>query len=258
MRKTTLSILLAASMAIAAPVRAETDIEKALSQMAQSFFNQQVDRNAYVEAQSLNTIKAYRNYLAQFPKGAYRVNANQALAKLGATQPDDPPPVLGGPQTAAMIEGSIGLSRSQRTLIQKQLTLIGYPTGVADGLWGSRTRRAISQWQTANKLSATSYVTARQVRLIGQQAGTKAGADPEAPAAVNDAVEERLLGLTYAERREIQQRLTLLGYDTRGADGAIGYYTRRALAAWQHDQGQRASGYLTADQLRLLRRQSGL
>jgi peptidoglycan hydrolase-like protein with peptidoglycan-binding domain len=50
--------------------------------------------------------------------------------------------------------------------------------------------------------------------------------------------------------------LTLLGYDTRWIDGSIGPNTRRALAMWQQNQGQRASGYLTADQVRLLLRQS--
>lgn len=258
MRKTSLAILFAASMAFAAPAHAETDFGKVLSQLAQSLIDQELDRNAYVEAQSLNTAEAYRSYLTRFPKGAFRTNANKALAKLEAAAVVDTPPIFGGLQTAATREGAIGLSRNQRVLIQKQLTLIGYPTGVADGLWGVKTRRAITQWQTANKLSATGYVTASQVRLIAQQAGTKADTDPAMPVLGNDAVEERLLGLTYAERREVQQRLTLLGYDTRGIDGSIGPNTRRALAAWQQDQGQRASGYLTADQLRLLRRQSGI
>lgn len=252
MRKTSLAILFAASVAFVAPAHAQTDLGKVLSEIAQSLIDQDLDRTAYVEAQRLNTANAYRSYLTRFPKGAFRTNANQALVKLGVAATVDTPPVLSGLQTAATREGSIGLSRNQRILIQKQLTLIGYPTGVADGLWGVKTRRAISQWQTAQNLTATGYVTARQVRLIAQQAGT----DATIPVPGNDAVEERLLTLTYAERREVQQRLTLLGYDTRGIDGSIGPNTRRALAAWQQDQRQRATGYLTADQLRLLRRQS--
>ena len=54
---------------------------------------------------------------------------------------------------------------------------MGYPTGVADGLWGSKTRDAISRWQKANKLTVTGYVTARQVKLIAQQAGDKVKPD---------------------------------------------------------------------------------
>jgi hypothetical protein len=138
-------------MAFAAPTHAEPDLGKVLSEIAQSLIDQELDRNAYVEAQSLNTAEAYRSYLTRFPKSVFRAKANQALAKLGAAAAVDTPPIFSGLQTAATREGSIGLSRNQRILIQKQLTLIGYPTGVADGLWGIKTRRAITQWQTANK-----------------------------------------------------------------------------------------------------------
>ncbi len=261
MRNFTLPILLVASFAGAAPVRAETDLGDVVSGIAQSLIAQEMDKKAYLEAQRLNTVRGYRSYLAQYPKGVYRLNAQQALVKLGATvdpypgTPDPGNPPAGS--SAAQVEASIGLSRTQRVLIQKQLTAVGYPTGVADGLWGSKTRGAISLWQKANKLSVTGYVTARQVNLIAQQAGDKVGTDPTGPSAGNDQLEEQLLSLTYAERLELQRRLTALGYNTYGVDGSFGPNTRRAVAAWQRDEGLRASGYLTADQVRSLRRQSG-
>ena len=258
MRNAIFPILLAAGMAVALPVSAQNDFDDIVTGIAQSLINQELDRTAYVEAQRLNTVSGYRNYLAKFPKGAYRVNAENALAKLGAVaNPDTPPPIDGGGQSAASVEASIGLSRAQRIQIQRQLTAIGYSTGVADGLWGAKTRSAIVRWQTANKLSATGYVTARQVRLIATQAG--AIVDPGTGGTVpgDDLLEERLLSLTYAERRAVQRQLTLLGYNTGGTDGVLGWNTRRALAAWQRDEGLRASGYLTADQIRALREQTG-
>lgn len=258
MRKTTLPILLAASLAVAVPVAAQTDFDDIVSGIAQSLINQELDRTAYLEAQRLNTASAYRNYLTKFPKGTYRVNAENALVKLGASvNPEDPPPIGGGNQSAAAVEASIGLSRTQRIQIQKQLSAVGYSTGVADGLWGANTRTAIRRWQTANKLPATGYVTAQQVRLIAQQAGAAVGSDPGGTVTGDDLVEERLLSLTYTERREVQSRLSSLGYSTGGMDGVFGPTTRRALALWQRDEGLRASGYLTADQLRALRRQTG-
>ena len=263
MRKTSLPILLAIGLAVAAPVRAETDFGQIVSGIAQSLVNQELDRNAYVEAQRLNTVPAYRAYLTKYPNGAFRTNAEQALARLGAsvtpgTDPVTPLPGTGaGSLSAASVEAAIGLSRSQRIVIQKQLTALGYATGVADGLWGANTRRAIARWQTAQKLPASGYVTTAQVRLINQLAGPGVGDPPGGTITGDDPVEERLLGLTYDERREVQRRLTLLGYSTRGVDGSFGANTRRALATWQADNGLRASGYLTADQLRTLRRQSG-
>jgi len=255
MWKNTLPLLLAASLVAATPVRAEQGFGNIVSGIAQSLINQERDRSAYTEAQRLNTASAYHNYLTMFPKGAFRLNAEQALEGLGV--PIAPQPTYGGSQSAAWIEASLGLSRTQRSLIQRQLTAIGYATGIADGLWGTNTRRAIYQWQGANKLSATGYVTARQVTLIAQQAGPGSSADPVGPIAGSDAVEERLLGLTYAERRDLQSRLTFLGYRTAGIDGVFGANTRRALALWQRDEGVRVSGYLTADQLRTIRSESG-
>lgn len=262
MRYFTLPILLATNLAFAAPVHAQADLGKTISGIAQTLLTQELDRKAYVQAQSLNTVTGYRNYLAQFPSGTYRANAEQGLAKLGASVNPDTPlpppsPPGGGNQSAAMVEGSIGLSRTQRILIQKQMTSIGYPTGVADGLWGSNTRTAIARWQSTNKLPATGYLTAPQVSLIAQQAGPNIGPDPTGPVAGDDPVEERLLDLSYEERREVQSRLTTLGYNTYGTDGVFGAGTRRALASWQRDEGLRATGYLTGDQLRALRRDTG-
>jgi len=258
MRNTTLTILLAANLAVSFPAYAEPDLGKIVTDLAQSLIAQDVDRTAYLEAQRRNTVKDYRSYLARFPKGAYRVNAEQSLVKLGVTvDPASPLPTDGINQSAAAVEASIGLSRSQRILIQKQLTSIGYPTGTADGLWGANTRAAIAKWQTTNTLRSTGYVTAQQVQLVARQAGTSVGIDPTATTISDDPVEERLLSLTYRERTEVQRRLNLLGYSTRGVDGSFGMNTRRALASWQRDEGLRVSGYLTADQLRALRRDTG-
>ena len=150
-----------------------------------------------------------------------------------------------------------GLTRSQRIGIQQQLTSIGYATGVADGLWGQNTRTAISRWQTANRVSATGYLTPGRSRRSRSKPDPTVGTDPGPTPVANDQLEERLLGLTASERREIQTRLTRLGYSTYGADGVFGSNTRRALATWQRDEGLRASGYITADQVRQLRRQTG-
>ncbi|MFN4128771.1 MAG: peptidoglycan-binding domain-containing protein [Paracoccaceae bacterium] len=264
MQKFAITTLFAASLALAAPAVAQTDFGDIVSGMAKSLLAQEMDQAAFREAQRVNTADAYRSYLERFPNGINRASAEASLSRLGGAvtgaQPAPAPaPVVTPPRpgaSAASTEASIGLSRAQRTTLQSQLTALGYSAGVADGLWGANTRGAIQRWQTANKLSATGYVTAAQVRLIQQQAGTVATPGPETPAANDDLVEESLLALTSSERREIQRRLTQLGYNTGGIDGAFGRNTRRALSAWQRDEGVRASGYITADQLRELRRQT--
>jgi peptidoglycan hydrolase-like protein with peptidoglycan-binding domain len=334
MRKFCLPVLLATSLAVAAPMKADTDLGKVFSGVAQSLLNQEMDKNAYIQAQNANTVSAYRGYLAKYPKGIYRANAERALAALGAgsstTEPDygtaaqiearlgisysqrvavqrrltrlgyntygadgnwgrntrsaigtwqrDTGQRVTGYLTAAQlrvllqggtvvtpgqdtglsaagVEASIGLSRTQRIEIQRQLTKLGYNTGGADGLWGSNTRSAIGKWQTTNKLTATGYVTAAQVNLIAKQAGPVAGVPTDG--AGNAALEESLLSLSSYERADIQRRLTRLGYNTYGADGVFGANTRRALRQWQADEGVTVTGYITADQVRKVRVETG-
>ena len=268
MRRITLPIYLATALAVATPLAAQDDLRDILSGVARTVVAQELDKKAYAQAQGLNTAAAYRSYLEKYPQGAFAAQARTAVAALDAgsipprAQPDRPQQTLPGrpaqaQASSASVEAAIGLTRAQRVEIQQQLTSLGYPNGVADGLWGSNTRGSIKRWQTANKLSPTGYVTAQEVRLIQDQAGSKTAPTPGAAAAAEDRVEEGLLSLTANERREVQRQLTSLGYSTGGVDGVIGANTRRALSTWQRDEGLRASGYLTADQVRELRRQAG-
>jgi peptidoglycan hydrolase-like protein with peptidoglycan-binding domain len=331
MRTFTLPLILAATLGVAAPAPAQ-DLEDVIGGIAQTLLQQEMDKNAYLAAQEANTVAAYRNYLAKFPKGAYRGNAQQAIEKLeaasGATAaaqaearlgitvsqrvavqreltrlgyrtygtdgvwgrntrtaiatwqrdrgdkvtgyvteaqlrvllrgavvvpPDEDDDDVVGTSPVA-VEAALRLTRTQRVEIQRQLTSLGFDTGVADGLWGSKTRTAIKSWQRANRQSQTGYVTAAQVKLIRQQAGS---ATP-APGTDNEAaLEESLLELTRTERVDLQRRLTRLGYDTLRTDGTFGPGTRRAIAEWQADEGEPVTGYLTADQVRLIRVETG-
>ena len=69
------------------------------------------------------------------------------------------------------------------------------------------------------------------------------------------AQDEARLNLGPVERTEVQSRLSALGYDPKGIDGRFGPGTRRAISAWQGDNGLAATGYLNADQLARLRDQ---
>ncbi len=67
---------------------------------------------------------------------------------------------------------------------------------------------------------------------------------------------EEALGLSRSERRNIQQDLSDLGFNTRGIDGLFGAGTRNAIRSWQRRERLARTGYLTADQVALLRRQA--
>lgn len=59
--------------------------------------------------------------------------------------------------------------------------------------------------------------------------------------------------LTFAERQELQERLTRKGHDTGGADGKIGPRTLAALRSFQRANGMVPDGYPSLEVLRRLR-----
>ncbi len=64
------------------------------------------------------------------------------------------------------------------------------------------------------------------------------------------------LNLTRNDRSRVQEQLSFLGYNTRGIDGLFGPATRNALKRWQSQNGQAASGFLTAQDMQKLRVQA--
>ena len=95
-----------------------------------------------------------------------------------------------------------------------------------------------------------------------QQAAPAEAPEPVAEAPASNTPElgtkssEALMGLTREDRNEIQRRLTLMNYDTRGVDGTFGPGSRGALKAWQRDSGIPISGFLNLNQLAFMREQS--
>jgi len=58
---------------------------------------------------------------------------------------------------------------------------------------------------------------------------------------------EDQIGLTRAKRRDVQRRLTKLGFDTR-ANGKFDDATRDAISRWQEQHGYPRTGFLNAAQ----------
>ncbi|QPH56169.1 lytic murein transglycosylase [Pontivivens ytuae] len=61
------------------------------------------------------------------------------------------------------------------------------------------------------------------------------------------------LPLSRSDSRELQERLTAMGYDTQGADGRIGPNTERAIRQFQVDRGLTPDGTATDRLLALVR-----
>lgn len=148
------------------------------------------DRDAWAEAAAANTPEAYRSYLARHPGGQYADAANRRLAELTIANQPAPAPAPTPRQTPSAApraepvtplqpagqaeESRLGLSRSERMDVQRNLNALNYPTGGVDGALGSRSRNSIQRWQQANGFSATGYLTSAQVTRLRQQAAAQA------------------------------------------------------------------------------------
>ena len=124
----------------------------------------------------------FEAYLRQFPGGTYEALARNRLARLTtepqneqpsvqvAVTPEEPKREVSPEPLAPMpdfIEAGLRLNREERRLIQQGLTVLGFDPGPSDGLFGQRTREAISRWQVSTRgMVATGYVDADAARTL--------------------------------------------------------------------------------------------
>lgn len=110
--------------------------------------------------------KAMQNYLQAFPNGAHAPDARawldgQVISQPVAKQPKD-------------IEAALGLSRTQRRNIQRQLTVLGYNTRGVDGYFGRGSRAAILNWQADQGDVPTGFLTRQNIAGIAHQSKIRA------------------------------------------------------------------------------------
>lgn len=156
-------------------------------------------------ARDTGDVDDYRAYLESFPQGLYANNARRTIRKLesqngGATSaavaaanpgalavPSAPSgsrsaqinevgplvlPVsatLRAMPTSEATEAELGLDRTLRGNIQSRLNAAGHNVGGVDGKWGRNTRAGISNWQVANGLIPTSFLSVAQYQLLVSQ-----------------------------------------------------------------------------------------
>ncbi len=65
-----------------------------------------------------------------------------------------------------VVEEGLGLDQAVRRQIQEGLEAAGFDPGVADGVFGPRTRAAIRSWQSSRGGRTTGYLDARQVEAL--------------------------------------------------------------------------------------------
>ena len=88
-----------------------------------------------------------------------------------------------------VVEEGLGLDRATRRLIQQGLGAKGFDAGVADGLFGPRTRAAIRNWQSARGARSTGYLDGSQVEALRGRGGSQPSASTRAGAGQSEELE---------------------------------------------------------------------
>ena len=155
----------------------------------------------------------FEAYLRSFPNGIYAALARSRLDDLGAAQ-------------SSSVQAT---SDTQTPAPAAQLD----PQEASDAL-------------PAKPVEAARLQVQQNVPLLRTLAPSQDLAPPPA------AEQELKLNLSREDWRGLQRALSVLGFDTGGADGWPGPITRRALTAWQKTKGVERTGYLGPEQDELI------
>ena len=132
---------------------------------------------------------------------------------------------------------SIGMTGNDVYALQERLIELRYLTGVADGVFGTETQAALTQFQKNNGLTADGEAGASTLKKLA--GSCKAATTASATAAPSSALRE---GDTGEAVYILQARLFELGYYTGRIDGRFEAETTEALKAFQRANGLTADG----------------
>lgn len=124
---------------------------------------------------------AFRRYLETYPKGRFVADARERLAALENTAREEVKPKPESETETVETERKTVekpvvdpreayMDRSYRVQAQRWLSMLGFNTYGADGVFGPRTRSAIAAWQGSSGYRADGYLSRQQYRALRQAA----------------------------------------------------------------------------------------
>ncbi len=182
----------------------------------------------WVAVQELNTEGAYRAYLEQYPGGAF---AAEALSRAEALEEEAADPVA----QAEAAEAALGLSRTQRQQIQRDLTILDFNTRGIDGIFGPGTRGAIRGWQSSRGFEVTGFLTGPQVAVL-REAGAQRAAELEEEARRQREAEEQADRAFWQATGQGRDEAALRAYLSRYPNGLFSEVARARLDEIEADR----------------------
>lgn len=111
------------------------------------------DREAWVEAETRDTVEGYRDYLDGFPEGAFADTARARIDEMSR-----PPEEVAAEERAQQREAALGMNQTTRRLVEDRLDKLGLNPGRVDGNFDLNTRRALRRYQSARNLQVSGYM----------------------------------------------------------------------------------------------------
>lgn len=119
------------------------------------------ERAVWDRARERNTVNAYRNYLDQYPNGAF---VEYARARIRAAEQSNSN--AANREEAAALEQRLGLDPITLRLIEAKLQQLGLEPGQVDGRIDNSTRRAIRRYQRDRELDRTGFLNQATVSRL--------------------------------------------------------------------------------------------
>lgn len=171
-------------------------------------------------AQDQATPEAYDAYLKRYPEGRFAESARAEAARIRA-EPG---------RQARLVEDALALSRDDRRAVQRALSLVGFDPKGIDGLFGTGSRTAISDWQKKNGQQPTTYLTREQITTLLAQADSRA-AQLEQEAATRRAEQEKQDQLYWNQTGAAGDEAGLRAYVKKYPDGQFADVAKQRLDA---------------------------
>lgn len=163
-------------------------------------------------------------------------------------------------ETVEPVDATVGVQRtiklwakgSDVRALQKQLTALGYKLGKADGVYGTKTYKAVIRFQKQYGLVPDGIV-GEETRMKMQELGIEIPLYYAYEAEFPQGFTRKLsMGKVGMDVRMLQLELIKLGYLEGGADQVFGKKTRTAVRKFQRDNELMVDGIAGVDTLRML------
>lgn len=136
----------------------------------------------------------------------------------------------------------LGSRGADVTTLQKRLKTLGYLSGSADGVFGTATEAAVKAFQTANALYSDGIAGPKTLNRINSSdaVGAGSGSSSTTQNDTSTTLKYNMKGMQAI--KDMQTRLTALGYYSGSITGNFGDLTLKAVKAFQSANGLTADG----------------